>query len=84
MRLMRQGANSNARKMRRGVMKGSIHFHIGFSKIQESEASRSLHFWMSDCSCCIFIFYYPRFIDVETAFFLEKQAKTTSFSCKDN
>jgi hypothetical protein len=30
---MRQGTNNNTKKMtRKGVMKGSIHFHIGFLK----------------------------------------------------
>jgi hypothetical protein len=37
------GENSNARKMKRkDITKGSIHFHIGFLKIQELEASHSL------------------------------------------
>jgi len=35
---VRQGMNRNTRKMtREGVMKGSIHFPIGFSKVQELE-----------------------------------------------
>ena len=52
---MRQGANSKAKNMRkRGFRKGSIHFHIGFLKTQDLEASHcSLCFWMSDCSCWI-------------------------------
>jgi hypothetical protein len=45
---MRQGANDNAWKMTwKGVMKGRIHFHIGFLKIPELEVSRSLKFLMS-------------------------------------
>ena len=31
----------------------------------------------------IFISHYPRMVDIETAFFLEEQAKTTFFSCQD-
>ena len=46
---MRQGENNNVKKMtRNGVMKGSIHFHIGFSKIPELGVSRFLKFFMSD------------------------------------
>lgn len=61
--LMRQGANSKARKVRRrGVKKGSIHFHTGLLKTQESEDSH--------CSCdygCLialldFISYYLRLL----------------------
>ena len=67
---MRQGENNNAKKMtRNGVMKGSIHFHMGFSKILELEVSWSLKFSMSYCS---FGFYhYPGLVDIETAFFLD-------------
>jgi hypothetical protein len=79
---MRQGANNNSRKMTKGsVMKGSIHLHIGFSKIPEQEVSRTLKYLMSACSSGILFFYYPRLVDLETTFFLEEQAKTTFFSC---
>ena len=81
---MRQGANNNARKMtRKGVMKGSIHFHIGFSKIPELEVSQSLKFLMSACSYWILFFHYPELVDVETALFLEEQTRATFFSCQD-
>jgi hypothetical protein len=57
---MRQGTNNNARKMtKKGVMKGSIHFHIGFSKIQELEVSHSQKFYMSDCSSWILFLTVP-------------------------
>jgi hypothetical protein len=53
---MRQGANNNTRRMtRKGITKGSIHFHIGFSKIPELEVSSSLKF------CCLIVgpeFYF--------------------------
>ena len=51
---MRQGENYNSKKMtRKGVMKGSIHLNIGFSKIVELEVSWSLKFSMSYCSSWI-------------------------------
>ena len=66
---MRQGAN-NARKMtRKGVMKGSIHLNIGFSKIVELEVSWSLKFSMSTVAPGFY--HYPGRVDIETAFFLD-------------
>ena len=51
---MRQGANDNAWKMTwKGVMKGRIHFHIGFLKIPELEVSFSLKFFIFDYSSWI-------------------------------
>jgi hypothetical protein len=57
---MRQGVNNKARKMtRKGDRKGSIHFHIGFSKIPELEVSHSLKFFMSDSSSWILFLTIP-------------------------
>ena len=79
---MRQGENYNSKKMtRKGVMKGSIHLNIGFSKIVELEVSWSLKFSMSTVAPGFY--HYPGLVDIETAFFLEEQAKTTFFSCQD-
>ena len=67
---MRQGENYNAKNMtRNGVMKGSIHFHIGFSKILELEVSWSLKFSMS--TVALGFYRYLGMVDIETAFFLD-------------
>lgn len=47
-KLIKQGVISKSRKIRRGVRKGSIHFHIVYSRAQELKASScSLHFYRS-------------------------------------
>lgn len=78
---MKQGEDCKSRKMRKGgVRKDSIHFHMGFSKTQGSEASScSLCFWRSVVAGFCFLLYPTH---VEAAFFLEKKAKATLFSSK--
>ena len=67
---MRQGENYNGKKMtRKGVMKGSIHLNIGFSKIVELEVSWSLKFSMSTVAPGFY--HYPGRVDIETAIFLD-------------
>jgi hypothetical protein len=59
-RLIKQGAENKIRKMRREVRKGSIHFHMGFSKTKGSEAlSCSLRFWRSVLELLDFVLYTP-------------------------
>ena len=79
---MRQGVNNTRKMTRKGVMKWSIHFYIGVLKIQQLEVTHSLKFYMSDCRAWI-LSHYPRLVDIQTAFFLEEQLKTTFFSSKD-
>jgi hypothetical protein len=57
---MRQGVNNTTREMtRKGVMRGSIYFYIGFLKIPELEVSLSLKFYISDCSSWISFLTLP-------------------------
>lgn len=69
---------------RRGIKKGSILFPCRVLKNPGIGGlmlfPKFLDVWLQLME---FISYCPRFIDIETAFFLEKQTKTTFFSCQD-
>lgn len=65
------------KKIRRGVKKCNIHFHMGFSKAQSLEALNCfLHSWGSVWSCG-FCFLLYLTVDIEAAFVLEEEAKAT-------